>query len=274
MEKLRGYFATFTIALGLACIIIGIYFLRKRKNGRLARRYCQYFFPANGLKMEKVGDYDLDAQLIVVNHQSASDIICLEGDHPLNICWVAKKQLGELPYYGYALKLPEMILIDREDKKGIIQLLKEAKDRLSQKRPIVIFPEGTRGPGKRAFLPFKPGAKILAEKLNLRVQPIVFVNTRKVYDSNPISVKSNVARVVCMPAFTPDFNTNWYEKLEKDMFETYCKHYDELNPNEAINDSTSPSHIESLATATSHSGEESANNTTENLQVSQTRHNN
>lgn len=238
MEKLRGYFATFTIALGLACVIIGIYFFRNKNNGKVARRYSGYFFPANGLKMERVGDYDLDAQLVIVNHQSASDIICLEGDHPLNICWVAKKQLGELPFYGYALKLPEMILIDREDKKGIIQLLKEAKEKINQKRPIVIFPEGTRGPGKRAFLPFKPGAKILAEKLNLKVQPIVFINTRKVYDSNPISVRSNVARVVCMPAFTPDFNTNWYEQLEKDMFEVYCKHYDELNPNEAILDST------------------------------------
>ena len=231
MEKLRGYFATFSIALGLACIIIGM-FLFRRDNGRMARRYCAYFFPANGLKMDKIGEYDLEAQLIIVNHQSASDIICLEGDHPLNICWVAKKQLGELPFYGYALTLPEMILIDREDKKGIIQLLKEAKEKINQKRPIVIFPEGTRGPGKREFLPFKPGAKILAEKLNLKIQPIVFVNTRKVYDSNPISVQADTARVVCMPSFTPDKNSNWFEQLEKDMFEVYCKHYDELNPHE------------------------------------------
>lgn len=231
MKKLRGYFATFSIALGLACIIIGMFFLRKN-NGRMVRRYCDLFFPANGLKVEKIGEYDLEAQLIIVNHQSASDIICLEGNHPLNICWVAKKQLGEIPFYGYALKLPEMILIDRDDKKGIIQLLKEAKEKINQNRPIVIFPEGTRGPGKREFLPFKPGAKILAEKLNLKIQPIVFVNTRKIYDSNPISVNANVARIVCMPSFTPDKNTNWYDKLKKDMFETYIKHYDELNPYE------------------------------------------
>lgn len=233
MQKLRGYFATLTIAFGLACIIVGIYFLRKKENGRAARRYCGWFFPANRLRLEKIGEYDLDAQLIVVNHQSACDIICLEGDHPANICWVAKKQLGELPFYGYALKLPEMILIDRDDKKGIIQLLKEAKEKIVQNRPIVIFPEGTRGPGDRKFLPFKPGAKILAEKLHLKIQPLVFVNTRKVYDSNPIQVRANVARIVCMPSFTPDTSTNWYEQLEKDMFEVYCKHYDELNQSDS-----------------------------------------
>ncbi len=231
MEKIKGYFATFTIAMGLACIIVGMYFFRK-ENGRKIRRFCGLFFPANSLKMEKIGEYDIEANLIVVNHQSASDIICLEGDHPLNICWVAKKQLGDIPFYGYALKLPEMILIDRDDKKGIIQLLKEAKEKLQQKRPIVIFPEGTRGPGKREFLPFKPGAKILAEKLKLKIQPIVFVNTRKVYDSNPIRVRTNTARLVCMPSFTPDISTNWYEKLRDDMFEVYCKHYDEMNPDE------------------------------------------
>lgn len=233
MEKLRGYFATFTVALGLGCIILAMFLFRKN-NGKTIRRYCNYFFPANGLKMDKVGEYDLEAQLIIVNHQSVSDIICLEGDHPLNICWVAKKQLGEIPFYGHALTLPEMILIDREDKKGIIQLLKEAKEKINQKRPIVIFPEGTRGSGKREFLPFKPGAKILAEKLNLKVQPILFINTRKVYDTNPISTKTNIARVVCMPSFTPDKNTDWFEQLEKDMFDTYCKHYDELNPQETL----------------------------------------
>lgn len=229
MQKLRGYFATLSIAIGLACIIIIMFFFKKRNNARNIRRYCGMFFPLNRLKMERIGDYDLSAQLIIANHQSAADIICLEGDHPLNICWVAKKQLGEIPFYGHALKIPQMIFVDRDDKRGVIQLLKDAKDRLAHNRPIVIFPEGTRGPGNRSFLPFKPGGKLLAEKLKLTIQPIVLVNTRKVYDSNPIRVQKKVARVVCMPAFMPDLETNWYEQLEKDMFEVYCKHYDELN---------------------------------------------
>ncbi|RDU73422.1 1-acyl-sn-glycerol-3-phosphate acyltransferase [Helicobacter aurati] len=233
INKLRGYVATLSIMIGLAAIICFMAIFRKN-NGRGARKYSKLFFTFNRFTMEKIGEYDLEAKLIVVNHQSASDIICLEGDHPLNICWVAKKQLGEIPFYGYSVKIPEMILIDREDKKGIIQLLREAKERIAQNRPIVIFPEGTRGPGNRTFLPFKPGAKILAEKLRLRVQPIVFVNTRKIYDTNPFCSQKNIARVVCMPAFMPEAGTDWYEKLEKEMFVVYCKHYDEMNPEELL----------------------------------------
>ncbi|STQ86579.1 1-acyl-sn-glycerol-3-phosphate acyltransferase [Helicobacter muridarum] len=229
VNKLKGYYATFLIIIGLATIICFMWVFRKN-NGRATRKCCRLFFLFGGFKMEKIGEYDLNAKLIVANHQSASDIICLEGDHPLNICWVAKKQLGEIPFYGYSVKIPEMILIDREDKKGLIQLMREAKEKIAQNRPIIIFPEGTRGPGNRSFLPFKPGAKILAEKLGLRIQPIVFINTRKMYDSNPIYSQKNVARLVCMPSFVPEVGSDWYEKLEKDMFEYYSKHYNELNP--------------------------------------------
>lgn len=233
-NKLRGYFATLSIIVGLAFIICFMWIFREN-NSRKIRKFCRIFFLVNRFKMEKIGEYDLEARLIIVNHQSASDIICLEGDHPLNICWVAKKQLGEIPFYGYSVKIPKMILIDREDKKGIIQLLREAKERIAQNRPLIIFPEGTRGPGNRSFLPFKPGAKILAEKLQLRVQPIVFVNTRKMYDSNPLYSQKNTARVVCMPSFMPKAGSDWYEKLEQEMFAVYCKHYDEMNPEAAQN---------------------------------------
>lgn len=227
--KIRGYIATFWIIVGLAVIICFMRVFRKNDSKR-SRMSCFLFFTFNGFKLERVGEFDLEARLIIVNHQSALDIICLESSHPLNICWVAKKQLGDIPFYGHALKIPNMILIDRDDRKGMVQLLREAKDRLDKGRPVIIFPEGTRGPGDRRFLPFKPGAKILAEKLKLRVQPMVFVNTRRVYDSNPFCSTKSIARVVCLPAFTPDPSTNWFEELEKSMFDVYCKHYDELNP--------------------------------------------
>ena len=74
-----------------------------------------------------------------------------------------------------------MISIDRENKAGIITLLKETKDRLDKGRPIAMFPEGTRSDGK-SMGSFKPGAKMVANKHNLRVQIILF-NTRNIVDS-------------------------------------------------------------------------------------------
>ncbi|WP_394909269.1 lysophospholipid acyltransferase family protein [uncultured Helicobacter sp.] len=231
LAKIRGIFATLLILIYLPVIILQIFLTRHQQNGRKARLQCRYFFSLNGFHIERIGELDTSAQLIVLNHQSVNDIMFLEGFHPSNICWVAKKQLGEVPLYGLALTLPEMILIDREDKNGIIFLLKQAKEKLAQNRPIVIFPEGTRGRGNEKLLPFKPGAKILAQKLNLKIQPILLINTRKMYDTSPISSQTSKARMVVLEAFTPDFSDEkWYDKLESLMQETYAKHYAECNP--------------------------------------------
>ena len=215
------------MAIGLAVIIIFLFLTRKNNNALNARRACKIWFPLCGLKLEKVGDFDTSAQLIIMNHQSLTDIMCLEAYHPQNICWIAKKELGEIPFYGQALKLPEMILIDREDKKGLAFLLRSVKEKLSQKRPIVIFPEGTRSKGDENFLSFKTGAKLLAEKFNLKIQPIVVIHTKKLFNTSPIESKTSKARMVLMESFMPE-SENWYEDLQERMHQTYLKHYYEL----------------------------------------------
>lgn len=200
--KLKGIYEGVLILIGLAIIICFIFINRKKNNARSSRKGCRLFFCFSGIRLEQIGDFDESADLIIMNHQSVADILCLEAYHPRNICWVAKKQLGEIPFYGYALNGPEMILIDREDKKGLAFLLKSVKEKLAQNRPIVIFPEGTRGRGKEKFLPFKPGAKIIAERFLLKIQPIVLINTRKIYNTSPMEATTNVARMVCLEPFT------------------------------------------------------------------------
>ncbi|PAF50593.1 1-acylglycerol-3-phosphate O-acyltransferase [Helicobacter sp. 13S00477-4] len=229
LNKIKGIYATLVIAIGLAAIVCLIFFDKKNQNARRYRKYCGLFFPFCGFNLEKIGEFDQSATLIIMNHQSVADIISLEGLHPQNICWVAKKELGEIPFYGYALKGPEMILIDREDKKGLAFLLKSAKEKIEQKRPLIIFPEGTRSFGKEKFLPFKSGAKLLAEKFNLKVQPIVLVNTRKVYNTKPIESTSNTARIVILDAFNPKIGSDWYKELEIKMQEVYLQHYRDMN---------------------------------------------
>ncbi len=229
MRKIKAWYATILMAIGLAVIIIFIFLTKKNNNALKARRACKIWFPLCGFKLEQIGTFDTSATLLILNHQSLTDIMCLEAYHPQNICWVAKKQLGEIPFYGYALRGPEMILLDREDKKGLSFLLKNAKEKIEQKRPLVIFPEGTRGKGLEDFLPFKIGAKFLAEKFQLKIQPIVLINTKRLYNTAPFETSTNKARMVLLPAFTPDAQSNWYEELQTQMHAVYLQHYKELN---------------------------------------------
>lgn len=229
VNKLRGIYATITIAIGLAIIMFFMKFSEKKQNSRFARTWCRLFFPFNRFEIEIIGAFDESADMIMLNHQSVVDIIFLEALHPRNLCWIAKKQLGEIPFYGYALRGPEMILIDREDKASLIYILKEAKAKLAQNRPLVIFPEGTRCKDESKFLPFKSGAKLITEKFNLKVQPIVLVNSAKIYNTSPFESRGKKARIIALEAFTPEKGSDWYEKLEEQMQEVYSKHYKELN---------------------------------------------
>lgn len=228
MSRMRGIWAALSTAIILPIIILAIYLFRSRN--RPVRQSSRVFFWLNGFKMHRIGDFDKSAQILVLNHQGIMDIGYLEAYYPWDICWVAKKELGEVPLYGHALKAPKMILIDREDKKSLIFLVKEAKMKLDEGRILAIFPEGTRSKGGRDFLPFKNGAKMLIEKYKLKVQPIVLINTRNLFDASTIEVRSRNAMAVCLEAFVPNFdNPNWYADLEIKMQEIYHKHYDEIS---------------------------------------------
>ncbi len=228
LSKIRGIWAVINIAIILPIIILFLYILRP--INRIVRKSSKIFFWINGVKVEKIGEFDHTAQILVLNHQGIMDITYLEAYYPWDICWIAKKELGEIPIYGHALKAPRMILIDRESKKSLVFLLKEAKKKITQGRILAIFPEGTRSKGTRELLPFKNGAKTLIEQYNLKIQPIIMINTRKLFDDKAIEVTSSRARAICLEAFNPDLsNPNWYNELREKMQEIYTKHYDEMN---------------------------------------------
>jgi len=169
-------------------------------------------------EVEIIGKADEDAELFVSNHQNMVDIPIIEYLF-LNIdfAWVAKKELGSLFLFGNFLTKSGAILIQREDKKSLIELLKSAKDRLNKGKKIVIFPEGTRNKNPKKLLHFKAGTKILAEKYNLKVQPILLLGIDEIITFNPLKIKRGKLTVIYLPSRKAEKGTNWYKELEKEM---------------------------------------------------------
>jgi 1-acyl-sn-glycerol-3-phosphate acyltransferase len=189
-----------------------------RKHHKIFRLYwakLQVFML--GIKVEIIGEPDSEAKMLILNHQSVADIVITEAVYPADLSWVAKKEIGDIPFFGHILDYPEMISIERENRKSLVKLFKDAKDRLKKGRVIAIFPEGTRGKGKK-LLPFKAGAKLLAEKLDLKVQPAVFVNTIKVFDSkNFLANFGTKVKLIYLDPVDPKSDPKWFEKLRDDM---------------------------------------------------------
>ncbi len=225
LAKIRGLIVLIQFSITVAIVIFFMYVFRNHAHKviKIWMKLQTFFL---GIKLEVEGEKDESCDMFFVNHQSLLDIIVIEHLHDKNLAWVAKKELEKLPFFGHIIKAPRMISIDRQNKAGIIKLLKDVKDRLSKGRPIAMFPEGTRGDGKK-MLSFKSGGQIIANKLGLKVQPIIVLNTRKILDSQKLTQTPGTVKVIYLDPVQADRNTDWFKEMEKNMNEVFEKAMEE-----------------------------------------------
>ena len=214
-SRIRIFLTAIQMTITISIVIILMYMFNKH-NKIIRKIWGQIQIKLLGIKLKIEGEIDKNANMIILNHQSLVDIIVLEALHPKNISWVAKKEIANLFWFGHILKAPEMIIVERESKTSLIKLLKESKEKFEQNRPIAIFPEGTRTSGKKLHK-FKAGAKLIANKYNFKVQPIVLIGTRNILDSTAMTQNSGTVKVVCLPTIQASSDTNWYDDMAIDM---------------------------------------------------------
>jgi 1-acyl-sn-glycerol-3-phosphate acyltransferase len=216
--QISWLFATIIIFASLAFMIL-IYYLVPRP---MAPKISAWIIRLSTFyTVELSGEEHPDTQMFLLNHQSDLDIGIMETITKKDLAWVAKKELFDIPFFGLALKLPEDIAVERESKTSLIKLLKDAKNRISKGRVITMFPEGTRST-KGKMLPFKSGAKIIADKYNLHVQPVVLMQTSKYYDIKKFYYKPGRVKVIFMDSFVAKKeDENWLKDLRVKMQKVY-----------------------------------------------------
>lgn len=211
-------FATIIIAVSLTIMILTFHILPRpysRKFSAWLIRISIFF------TVEVKGKEDPKAQMFLLNHQSDLDIVVMETITSRDLTWVAKKELFDMPFFGLILKMPQDIAVERESKTSLIKLLKDAKRVLKTNRVITMFPEGTRST-KDKMLPFKSGAKIVADANRLRVQPVVLIQTSKYYNIKNFYYKPGRIKAIYMESFVADKNDeNWLKNLREKMQKVY-----------------------------------------------------
>ena len=212
------FIATVIIFTALTFSIV-FYFLLPRPY---ARKIAAWFIRLTiFFSTEVKGEEDPAAHMFLINHQSDLDIGVIETVSKKDLAWVAKKELFDVPFFGLAMSMPEDIPIERKSKTSLIKLLKNAKDRLNKGRVITMFPEGTRSRDGR-MLSFKNGAKVVADKYELRVQPIVLIQTAKYYDIKRFYYKPGTITVIYLDSFiAKKEDENWLSDLRVKMQKVY-----------------------------------------------------
>lgn len=93
--------------------------------------------------------------------------------------WIMKKELGKIPFVGWACYMAGHIFIDRSSRIKSMESIRKAESRLTDGMSVVIFPEGTRTfDGKIAR--FKRGAFVISEELGLPILPVTIDGNFKV----------------------------------------------------------------------------------------------
>ena len=105
------------------------------------------------------------AGLLAGKHQGMLDIVAPFTflDDP---CFVLKKELMPLPFFGWFAWKTKMIAVDRAaHAKALKGMVRQARARLDDQRQILIFPEGTRTqPGQPGD--YKPGVAAIYRDLD------------------------------------------------------------------------------------------------------------
>ena len=126
-----------------------------------------------GIRYRVIGRENLPATASVVlsKHQSAWETIALQQILP-PLCYVLKRELLRVPFFGWGLASIPGIAIDRaECKDAMSQVVEQGRARLKEGLWVVVFPEGTRvAPGTTRR--YKPGGAILAKRAGVPVVPI------------------------------------------------------------------------------------------------------
>ncbi len=169
----------FFITVGIFIILLSGPDTANRIAGRGWARFNCFMTP---IRVNVIGRENVQARqsyVVVANHQSSFDIFVLWGFLGIDTRWVMKKELRKIPLFGLAGKLGGNIYIDRSDKKGAYESLKEARKILVNGVSVIMLPEGTRSrAGKLGE--FKKGAFVMSMDLGMPLLPVSIVDTRHI----------------------------------------------------------------------------------------------
>lgn len=216
-----------TIPYAMACIV-SFPFLSRVQRYWFAAGWCKtVIWVADklcGIRYRVEGWENLpDTPAILLSkHQSAWETVALPALMPRPLCFVFKRELLYVPFFGWALGLLSMIHIDR--RKGtdaFASVVSQGRERLSEGSWIIMFPEGTRTKtGSRNK--YKSGGARLASTTGTPVVPIAH-NAGRVWPRNtfvkiPGEVILSIGPVIQTEGRTAEaVNADVAEWIEREM---------------------------------------------------------
>jgi len=212
-----GQTVILAIFLGIAALFV--------PKGRLAPRWMwavgRYWGHANlaflrfvaGIRSEVEGQENIPPGgcIIAAKHQSDWDIIAILPHTPLP-AFIAKRQLMDIPFFGWAARTLNTISVDRTlGGQAIPAMLADAADKVAHGSQVIIFPEGTRK-APLALPDYRFGVARMYAALNVPVVPVA-VNSGLFWGRNSLVLWPGTARVRFLQPIPPGLKEEAFHAL-------------------------------------------------------------
>ncbi|MFC5431042.1 lysophospholipid acyltransferase family protein [Paraburkholderia denitrificans] len=221
------YLIVFTAPYATACMLV-FPFMNAERRYWMAVGWCRTtLFVArwlNGIRYRVEGMENLpDGRAVVLaKHQSAWETIALPALMPRPLCYVFKRELLYVPFFGWTLGLLKMVHINRKEGKAAFEsVTRQGKLRMDEGAWVIMFPEGTRTQvGKQGK--YKSGGARLAIETGAQVIPVAHnaghVWPRNSFTKYPGIVTVSIGKPIDTAGLSPDeVNTRVEKWIEAEM---------------------------------------------------------
>jgi 1-acyl-sn-glycerol-3-phosphate acyltransferase len=212
----------------ILAILAGLYVALAPNPKRFAWQMASYWYKANivllrwiaGIKTVVEGTENIPAGPLIFasKHQSNWDVFAILpycDDEP---AFIAKRELIDIPFFGWTAKAINTIRIDRKlGMEAIPHMLRDAKAALNRGCRIIIFPEGTRKV-PLADPDYRQGIVRMYEALNVPVVPVA-LNSGLFWGRHAV-MWPGTARAKFLPAIPPGLGGREFAARLKTAIET------------------------------------------------------
>jgi len=192
----------------IICLLSAVLPLEKRYRVTMVwTRFCIWLADKLlGIKYQVKGIENMPKgpAILLSKHQSTWETLFYPGFFlPRELCYVFKRELLMLPFFGWGIGLLKMIHIDRNKGSNAFEgVVSQGKEKLAEGRLIIMFPEGTRIPVGESGK-YKSGGARLAVRTGAPVIPIAH-NAGECWPRNAFIKKPGLITVSIGPAIQTD----------------------------------------------------------------------
>lgn len=205
-EILYGLY--FDLLIGIA-VVVGwalVFFVRdERKAGRITVRAIEVLFAAGACRVQVHGQEFAHApgpKVFVANHASYLDVFALMKALGVSYHFVAKMEIGRMPFIGTFLRRMGHLTFDRSDAQSRLRQSEQLEELLRKGESVFVFAEGTftKEEGVR---PFQLGAFKAAVDTGAPVVPVSLAGTRRLMRDGTVLPRPSRVTVTVSPPIYP-----------------------------------------------------------------------